>query len=715
MLPAVVAAASNGAVFQDPLGERRPISDSSGADTREFLCLRGEITSAPSFEFALRERVSRLAGFRHSYYARIRSVERLSDGTLALVSDQTPGVRLSQVLESVDRQRLTLDINTALSLIRQLVPTVAVLHEHAPDIAHGAIGPERLILTPHARVIIVEHVFGAALEQLRYSHAQCWRELRIPLPRSSGLPRFDHRADVTQIGVVALSLVLGRLLQEDEYPHVGDVVASAWAISARGGLEPLPPGFRSWLMRALQLDPAHSFSSAVEARNELDKMDYIAAPQALETFVERYQASLDRAAGPAPTTDPPKVTSAPRLVEAPKVSRPTLIEAPAAEASEATEAPETEHALLAPIAAAVSVAPPRSVEPPSWAAVITPTVPIDFAQFAQFAQEEPTVPKVMRPRRWPRLVASAAVVLAILSGAALAGRRYFVSHAAGLATGTLMINTNPGGAQVVVDGQPRGVSPITLTLGAGTHVVELRGEGDPRSIPITIAAGAQLAQYVDLPKVAMLVGQLRVRTEPTGAKVSVDGIARGVSPVIVADLTPGVHAVTFDSETGSARHEVTVEAGITGSLVVTLAPSQTAPTSGWIAVKAPIDVQLFENGRLLGTSESDRIMVSAGKHEIEIANQPVGYRAVRTVQVAPGKVTPIAIELPKQKLALNAVPWAEVWIDGEKIGDTPIGDHVVSAGPHEVIFRHPELGEQRHAITVTVAAPARLSVDMRKK
>ncbi len=708
MLPAVVAAASKSAVFQDPLGDRRQISDPSGADTRELLSLRGEITSAPSFEFALRERVSRLAGFRHAYYARIRSVERLSDGTLALVCDQTPGVRLSQVLESVERQTLTLAINTALSLIRQIVPAVALLHEHAPDIAHGAIGPERLILTPHARVVIVEHVFGAALEQLRYSHAQCWRELRIPLPRSSGLPRFDHRADVTQIGVVALSLVLGRLLREDEYPHVGDVVASAWAISARGGLEPLPPGFRTWLMRALQLDPSHSFSSAVEAQSELDKMDDIATPQALETFVERYQHSL---AGPAPTSDSPKVTSAPRLVEAPKVVRPIFIDTRAADALEAAEAPD-EVKLLAPIAASVNVAPPRPVEPPSRATVITPTVAIDFAQFTQ---EEPIVPEVMRPRRWPRLLASAAVVLAILSGAALAGRRYFISNAAGLATGTLVINTNPGGAEVAVDGEPRGASPITLTLGAGSHVVELRGDGEPRSIPVTIAAGAQLAQYVDLPKMAMLVGQLRVHTEPAGAKVIVDGIARGVSPVIVADLTPGVHAVTFENEAGSARHDVTVEAGITGSLVVTLTPTQTAPVSGWIAVTAPIDMQLFENGRLLGTSESDRIMVSAGKHEIEVANQPIGYRAVRTVQVAPGKVTPIAIELPKQKIALNAVPWAEVWIDGDKIGDTPTGDHVVTVGPHEVIFRHPELGEQRHAITVTVAAPARLSVDMRKK
>jgi PEGA domain len=64
---------------------------------------------------------------------------------------------------------------------------------------------------------------------------------------------------------------------------------------------------------------------------------------------------------------------------------------------------------------------------------------------------------------------------------------------------------------------------------------------------------------------------------------------------------------------------------------------------------------------------------------------------------------------------LNAVPWAEVWVDGEKIGETPIGNLSLSLGPHEVVFRHPELGEQRHAALVTLKTPARLSVDLRKK
>jgi hypothetical protein len=166
---------------------------------------------------------------------------------------------------------------------------------------------------------------------------------------------------------------------------------------------------------------------------------------------------------------------------------------------------------------------------------------------------------------------------------------------------------------------------------------------------------------------------------------------------------------------GSVKQTVKIEAGNTSSLVVPLGATEGAPVSGWIAVSAPGDVQLFENGRLLGTSQSDRLMVSAGRHEIEILSDTLGYRATRTVQVPPGKVTPIRIEFPKGTIALNATPWAEVWADGEKVGDTPIGSLQLTLGPHEFVFRHPDLGEQRHAATVTLKTPARLSVDMRKK
>jgi hypothetical protein len=314
---------------------------------------------------------------------------------------------------------------------------------------------------------------------------------------------------------------------------------------------------------------------------------------------------------------------------------------------------------------------------------------------------------------WP--LAAGAAVLVVIAGAGVPVVRSYMAPVSAPAEGSLTMTTTPPGAQLFVDGVERGVTPVTVTLKPGSHSLEVRGGGAPRLLPVTITAGAQMSQYLELPTVASAFGQLQVATQPSGARVSVDGVSRGTTPVTVSDLAAGDHTVALESDMGSVKQTVRIEAGNTASLVVPLGVADGAPVSGWIAVTAPSDVQLFENGRLLGTSQSDRLMIGAGRHEIEIVNEVLGFRASRTVQVAPGKVAAIKIDFPKGTIALNATPWAEVWADGERVGETPIGTLQLSIGIHEFVFRHPDLGEQRHAATVTLKTPARLSVDMRKK
>jgi hypothetical protein len=632
-----------------------------------------------------------------------------------------------------------------------------MLHEHARDAAHGAISPERVVVGPNARLVIVEHVMGAAVEQLRFSHERYWKDLRIALPRSAGQAHFDHRADITQVGVVALSLILGRPVRDDEYPmHIADAVASAWAISAKGGLEPLPKGLRSWLSRALQLEARSSFTTALEARAELDKVlvdsEYIAAPAAVEAFMVQYHAVVDPAlrpevetTAPAARIEPPVVRVEPapvrRVEAAPKVEAaappkrkvepappPKLKVEPAAPPKltvEPVAAPKPRVEPVAPPKFTVEFVAPPKVEPPppAYRPMFNPPVavlPLAASISNEIGGDEgddemqddvESVPA----RRSGRLIAAAVVLIVLGGGGALAARHYGMSSGITAANGTLIVNTNPPGAQVAVDGEARGVTPLTLTLKAGAHVVDVRGGGEPRSIPLTIVAGAEMSQYIDLPKTVPATGQVQIRSEPAGAQVAVDGVPRGVAPLTIGDLTPGEHAVTLTSALGVVKQNVTVEAGSTASLVVPLTTPDSAPVSGWISVSAPVSMQLYENKRLLGSSETDRLVVPAGRHEIEIVNEALGYRATRTVQVPPGKVAPIKLELPKGTIALNAIPWAEVWIDGEKVGDTPIGNLPVTIGPHEIVFRHPEFGEQRHAATVTLNATVRLSVDLRKK
>jgi hypothetical protein len=314
--------------------------------------------------------------------------------------------------------------------------------------------------------------------------------------------------------------------------------------------------------------------------------------------------------------------------------------------------------------------------------------------------------------RYKWIAAALAVVVAASAGL-YAARGRLAPAAPPVTTGTLSVNTNPPGALVDVDGTPRGQTPISLSLTSGSHTLVVRGNGEPRTIPINVTAGAQLSQYIELPVANSIIGQLAVRTEPAGATLIVDGVPRGKTPITLLDLTPGEHTVTLESDHGSVTQKVTIEAGIPASLVVPLGAAGTV-ASGWVSVTAPVVVELFERGRLLGNSGIERIMLPTGRHEIELVNEALGYREVRTVQVAPGRVSAINVALPKSTVSINALPWASVTIDGESVGDTPIGNYPITIGPHEVVFRHPQFGEQRRVISVT-QAPVRLSVDLTTK
>ena len=709
-------------VFEDGLGTRRLVTDRGAGDPGEVLSLRDSLTEVPGFEQALRERIERLNGLRHGSYARVRGVEPGGNGSLTLVSDHVVGVRLSTILATSEQRSVPLEIEAALCLIRQLVPAVALLHEAYPDVAHGAIGPERIVVTPNGRIVLVEHVLGPSLELLRYSHSRYWQELRVALPRTAGLPRFDRRADVVQVGTVALALILGRPLGADEYPgRIGEALGSAWAVTASGGLEPLPAVLRTWLSRALHFDARNGFPSAIEALAELDEVlsdsGYIGAPAALQKFLA--DVALASPQEPAPAVEPPAPIPIPapvpvripvpvsvRVVAPDPVPLPTPAPAPVPPpAPPAVAATPTPSAVpVAPVAVQVARATPEPVLYPEPIRYVEPPV------------APPALPRApLPPPMWPRIAAAAAVIVVLVSGGAFAARRFLAPSAAAATTGTLVVNTNPTGLAVIVDEKPRGVTPVTLSLAPGKHSVRVGAGDTARILALTITAGAETSQYLELPKTAPTRGHLQIRSEPGGARVAVDGQARGTAPLTVDDLAPGVHTVLVENDLGSVSEQVTVEAGTTASLVVPLGTTQGVPVSGWVSLSAPVEMQLFENGRLIGTTRSDRIMVSAGRHDIEVVNEALGYRATRAVQVTPGKVSPIKLEWPKGSIALNALPWADVWIDGDRIGETPIGNVAVPIGSHDVVFRHPDLGEQRYTAVVTLTAPVRLSVDMRKK
>jgi hypothetical protein len=77
-------------------------------------------------------------------------------------------------------------------------------------------------------------------------------------------------------------------------------------------------------------------------------------------------------------------------------------------------------------------------------------------------------------------------------------------------------------------------------------------------------------------------------------------------------------------------------------------------------------------------------------------------------------MTAITIAVPNGRVSINAAPWADVWIDGAAAGQTPLANLVLPIGTHEIVFRHPQLGEQRQQVTVKADGLARVSAVLQR-
>ena len=249
-------------------------------------------------------------------------------------------------------------------------------------------------------------------------------------------------------------------------------------------------------------------------------------------------------------------------------------------------------------------------------------------------------------------------------------------------------------------------SPLLRRLARGTIAGALAaaevigGRALWRALPALPAATS--APEPTVPAAGKATGSLHVISTPAGARVLVDGRTRGVTPVELTDLSPGRHEVALQSDAGSVKRTVTVAANATVTL-------EEAIFSGFVTVYAPFDVTVSEGGRVLRADDRQQIMLRPGAHDLRISNRALDYEAVRRVEIKPGEATTLQLAPAPSPLTVTAAEAAEVWLDGTRLGETPL-TAAVPLGIHEVLVKRAAGGERRYTVTIG-ARPVTLAVD----
>jgi hypothetical protein len=543
----------------DGLGDRLLMFDNTSAPSWEILRFKLVLARDPRFEIALRHRIERLSSFHHPSFPTVRSIKALGqEHGLAVVSTYVTGVRLSDAL------RKPRSAEFALQLIRQLMPALNALHEHAPDVAHGILTLDRVVLTADGRLMIREHMLGTAIEGLDMPAEDLWAAFGILAPQftaSAGSPKLDSRSDVTQLALIALSLVAGRRIGPQDYPGVvRDLVGNV-------RLDTL----RHWLARALRVSD-HPFTSAREAYDALAQT---------HSGSKRDDDGLDA------TLRPPAE---------PRATRPDPAPAP----------------------------------PPPEAERQHPLAPTGIV----------AVPATRRPGRALRWAAAAAGVIAVVE-AVLLVRVLFLNKA-----------TPPeaDGVTTIASPPPPAEAPVTQSLSLAPLEMKIEPDAPPMQVITAVAA------------------------PEAGAKLLEVG-----SPADTSQL-----------------------------------PASPSSRSGGFRVTSPIELHVLDGERVLGSSSDGPIVTRAGRYQLDFVNSVIGYRTRREVEVRAGQVISLPVNIPNGTLNINATPWAAVWIDGTSHGETPLGNVSIVPGEHEILFRHPQLGERRERVIVRPDTAGRVAVNMQR-
>ena len=209
---------------------------------------------------------------------------------------------------------------------------------------------------------------------------------------------------------------------------------------------------------------------------------------------------------------------------------------------------------------------------------------------------------------------------------------------------SLSVTSNPGRAEVYLDGDFIGVTPLEFGARPGRHDIRIeRQDYQTFSRSVNLTPGQSFDVNAQLEPVRR-DAFVDFRSSPSGAEIYVDGEFVGTTPIDNVRISPGQHEARFTlSGYETRRVTFSVSRGEETRVETTL-----RQTTGVVRVQANVGgAQVFLDGRPVGTvpSGSGQLTlnnIAAGTHQITVVAQ--GYTTyVTDVNVRPGETASVNV------------------------------------------------------------------------
>lgn len=291
----------------------------------------------------------------------------------------------------------------------------------------------------------------------------------------------------------------------------------------------------------------------------------------------------------------------------------------------------------------------------------------------------------------------------------------------------LYIVSDPDRAKVYLDGILKGETPLLLSdIASGSHTLQVRrAEYDEWTTSVWVPdSGIKTISAVLTKNNTDLPQGISVSSVPSGADVLLDGLKKGVTPIILKNLAAGIHVVEI-AYPGYISWKSTVDVPETEikNLAINLSPKAGKSPGSIMVTSDPFNALVTLDGTYVGETPANSSLnlqtVTPGEHTLGLALS--GYKPYSTkITVSQNQVSmvnitliPVLDPLAKGTLFVTSDPaGALVTIDNAVLGNSPLTLNDIAVGNHLITITMEGYEDYSTSILITRGTTSNLSAPL---
>ena len=623
---------------------------------------------------------------RHANIVQIYDLGQ-AEGSYYIAMEYIAGVDLRTVWDRARRRNRLLPIAMSAYIMQKVAEGLDFAHRKKDDrgndigLVHRDVSPQNVLISFEGEVKVVD--FGIAKAKNKVSKTQAGTlkgKFGYMSPEQVRGIELDNRSDIFAVGAVLYELIVGErlFLGESDFSTL-EKVRNVEMVPPSQLNKSLSPQIERIVMKTLQKSRDDRYRHTSEVSEDLQRYLFESNQPFQRTDLARYMKQHFK----------PEIDKEYERLERYRDVSLANVAAPPSQVSNQSQDIEITVDEPEPVPAM-----PAAAMPTPTAAMPAPT-PVMPANAVSMTPVQTTPSQTGLPGWAKGLIATLSILVVLAVGIVVWAVVFRAPGGPAQGqSGSLTLDIIPADAEIWLNSkQVASTSPFATDLAAKTHVLEIRKEGFKRILrPIKITAGQNRVETIKLESIEVK-SSLMVRSKPPGVSIWIDGKDSGFeTPATVTKLASGARSLELRRAGVSVyKAQVVLKAGEVEAMEIDLTRLPTI-----LKVKSSRSgAKVLINGRSMGVTPLELNQLKPGNFKVQVVLEKCDPFVEQVkLEAAMTKVVQATMQCLGGgaddvkngigRLNVTATIMADVFVDGKKLGRTPVLGLSLAAGQHSL-------------------------------